>query len=269
MKTVQVYDPPMCCSTGLCGTDIDPALVQLCRAADASLSQKGVKVERYNLGQQPMAFVQNPTVKALLETEGVAALPLILVDGEIHLKGRYLTTTSARRFTRAALGRVQRGSREIAPLTRPTRRPRHATCFSPARAAWAKLRWPAPRPCSWPKPASGCCWSAPTRPRTSTKCSETTLGEQAHADSRRTGLHALNIDPEAAAAAYRERVVGPMRGLLPEAALRSMEEQLSGSCTVEIAAFDEFSGLIGNAGITRVTSTTSSSTPRRPGTRCG
>ncbi len=62
-----------------------------------------------------------------------------------------------------------------------------------------------------------------------------------------TGLSALNIDPVAAAEAYRERLIGPMRGLLPPAALRSMEEQLSGSCTVEIAAFDEFSGLIGNA----------------------
>ena len=61
-----------------------------------------------------------------------------------------------------------------------------------------------------------------------------------------SGLHALNIDPVAAAAAYRERLIGPVRGVLPVAALRSMEEQLSGSCTVEIAAFDEFSGLIGN-----------------------
>ncbi len=60
------------------------------------------------------------------------------------------------------------------------------------------------------------------------------------------GLDALNINPVEAAAAYRERLIGPVRGLLPEAALRSMEEQLSGSCTVEIAAFDEFSGLIGN-----------------------
>ncbi len=60
------------------------------------------------------------------------------------------------------------------------------------------------------------------------------------------GLEAMNINPVAAAAAYRARLIDPMRGLLPEAALRSMEEQLSGSCTVEIAAFDEFSGLIGN-----------------------
>jgi arsenite-transporting ATPase len=64
------------------------------------------------------------------------------------------------------------------------------------------------------------------------------------------GLFALNIDPEAAAAAYRERVVGPYRGILPEAALSSMEEQLSGACTVEIAAFDEFTKLLGDPAAT-------------------
>ncbi len=64
------------------------------------------------------------------------------------------------------------------------------------------------------------------------------------------GLFALNIDPEAAAAAYRERVVGPYRDILPEAAVNSMEEQLSGACTVEIAAFDEFTKLLGDAGAT-------------------
>src|SRR5688572_17058050 len=60
-------------------------------------------------------------------------------------------------------------------------------------------------------------------------------------------LFALNIDPEAAAQAYRERMVGPYRGVLPDAAVRSIEEQLSGACTVEIAAFDEFSKLLGDA----------------------
>lgn len=59
------------------------------------------------------------------------------------------------------------------------------------------------------------------------------------------GLAALNIDPAAAARAYRERLVGPYRGKLPEAIVRSMEEQLSGACTMEIAAFDEFSKLLG------------------------
>jgi arsenite-transporting ATPase len=64
------------------------------------------------------------------------------------------------------------------------------------------------------------------------------------------GLFALNIDPEAAAKAYRERVVDPYRGVLPDAAIASMEEQLSGACTVEIAAFDEFTKLLGDPGAT-------------------
>lgn len=64
------------------------------------------------------------------------------------------------------------------------------------------------------------------------------------------GLRALNIDPEAEAAAYRERVVGPYRDVLPAAAVASMEEQLSGACTTEIAAFDRFSALLGDPGAT-------------------
>ena len=61
------------------------------------------------------------------------------------------------------------------------------------------------------------------------------------------GLEALNIDPEEAARVYRERIVGPYRGKLPDSAVTSIEEQLSGACTVEIAAFDEFAKLLGNA----------------------
>ena len=65
-----------------------------------------------------------------------------------------------------------------------------------------------------------------------------------------TALMAMNVDPEKAAREYRERVVGPYRELLPEEALRSIEEQLSGACTIEIAAFDEFAKLLGDPGTT-------------------
>src|ERR1022692_527454 len=58
------------------------------------------------------------------------------------------------------------------------------------------------------------------------------------------GLYALNINPEAAAQAYRDRLVGPVRGVLPAETVKGMEEQLSGACTTEIAAFDEFTGLL-------------------------
>jgi len=80
---------------------------------------------------------------------------------------------------------------------------------------------------------------------------EVTLDASAKAVPRVPGLSALNIDPEDAARAYRDRVVGPYRGVLPAAAVASIEEQLSGACTVEIAAFDEFSKLLGDADATR------------------
>ncbi|WP_310597116.1 arsenical pump-driving ATPase [Aeromonas aquatica] len=72
----------------------------------------------------------------------------------------------------------------------------------------------------------------------------TTIGNHITAIAAVPGLSALEIDPPAAARAYRERIVGPVRGKLPESVVRSIEEQLSGACTTEIAAFDEFTALL-------------------------
>jgi hypothetical protein len=103
MKTIQVYDPAMCCSTGICGTNIDPDLVGFAGLL-AQLGLHGVKIERYNLGQTPMAFVQNPAVKALLESDGAEALPLVFWDGVVQLKGRYPTKVERPDWIRAASG---------------------------------------------------------------------------------------------------------------------------------------------------------------------
>jgi arsenite-transporting ATPase len=75
---------------------------------------------------------------------------------------------------------------------------------------------------------------------------ETALGQSPKAVSGVAGLDAMNIDPEEAARAYRERIVAPFRGVLPDAAVASIEEQLSGACTVEIASFNEFTRFIGH-----------------------
>lgn len=72
----------------------------------------------------------------------------------------------------------------------------------------------------------------------------TEIGNQITMITAVHGLSALEIDPQAAAQAYRERIVGPVRGKLPESVVRSIEEQLSGACTTEIAAFDEFTALL-------------------------
>ena len=73
---------------------------------------------------------------------------------------------------------------------------------------------------------------------------ETSIGNKITPIDNVSGLDAIEINPEQAAAVYRERIVGPMRGILPPDALRSIEEQLSGACTTEIAAFDEFTALL-------------------------
>ena len=107
MKIIQVYDPPMCCPTGICGTDINPDLVNFA-ALLAQLGTHGLKVERYNLGQQPMAFAENPTIKSLLQKDGTAALPVIFLDGGVYLRGRYPTAEERPVFFRAALGQVEK-----------------------------------------------------------------------------------------------------------------------------------------------------------------
>lgn len=86
--TVLVFDPAMCCSTGVCGPAIDPRLIQF--AADLEwLGECGVSVQRFNLAQQPGAFVEHAAVKQALETQGETALPLIVVDGQLKSTGTY------------------------------------------------------------------------------------------------------------------------------------------------------------------------------------
>jgi arsenite methyltransferase len=85
---LQVYDPAMCCSTGVCGPDVDSALARF--AADLKwLQDQGVIVERFNLAQSPMAFVENTMVKHALSDKGEAALPMLLVDGQVSSLGLY------------------------------------------------------------------------------------------------------------------------------------------------------------------------------------
>ena len=88
MKIIQIFDPALCCSTGVCGVDIDQALVSF--SADVAWAKpNGAQIERFNLAQQPSAFAENSAAKGFLERSGQEALPLILVNGEVALAGRY------------------------------------------------------------------------------------------------------------------------------------------------------------------------------------
>ncbi|MFN2426733.1 MAG: arsenite efflux transporter metallochaperone ArsD [Candidatus Binatia bacterium] len=88
MTTVHVFDPAMCCSSGVCGTSVDPRLARF--AADLDwLRSQGVAVERFNLSQQPAAFAADTEVKDALETKGEEALPLVKVNGDVRSIGTY------------------------------------------------------------------------------------------------------------------------------------------------------------------------------------
>jgi hypothetical protein len=97
MKIIQVFDPALCCSTGVCGVDVDQQLVSFSADVDWA-KQQGAQIERFNLAQQPMAFAENAVVKSFLERSGAEALPLILVDGEVALAGRYPNRTELARW---------------------------------------------------------------------------------------------------------------------------------------------------------------------------
>lgn len=90
MSKLQVFDPAMCCSTGVCGPSVDPSLARF--AADLEwLKSKGLQVERYNLAQEVAAFTSNPIVKVALNSKGSKCLPLLLLDGTIVAEGAYPT----------------------------------------------------------------------------------------------------------------------------------------------------------------------------------
>lgn len=85
---LQVFDPPMCCSTGVCGPEPDPALARF--SADLQWAEShGVPVERFSLTREPEAFVRTPAVADAFRRLSVAALPLVLVDGAIVSEGAY------------------------------------------------------------------------------------------------------------------------------------------------------------------------------------
>ncbi len=93
-KTVlKIYDPAMCCSSGVCGPSVDPVLTQFAATLKHIEAQPHIRVERYNLGQQPQAFVENASVKSMLGNGGDKELPFIFINDQFWLKGRYPAKT--------------------------------------------------------------------------------------------------------------------------------------------------------------------------------
>ncbi|WP_061860108.1 arsenite efflux transporter metallochaperone ArsD [Priestia megaterium] len=90
MKKVEIFDPAMCCSTGVCGPSVDPELTRVASAIFA-LKKTGFDITRYNLTSQPDKFVDQVEVNKILMDKGPDALPVVLVDAEVEKIGSYPT----------------------------------------------------------------------------------------------------------------------------------------------------------------------------------
>jgi hypothetical protein len=88
MKEMTIYEPAMCCPTGLCGVGVDPELLRI-SAVLGSLKKNGVEVQRFNLTNAPAEFVKNSEINELISAKGVRELPAVVLDGRIVITGRY------------------------------------------------------------------------------------------------------------------------------------------------------------------------------------
>lgn len=90
MKKMQIYDPAMCCPTGVCGPSVDKELIRISTIL-YNLKKNGITVERFNLSSTPQVYVDNETINSLLTGEGVEVLPVIVVEGEVMKTKGYPT----------------------------------------------------------------------------------------------------------------------------------------------------------------------------------
>lgn len=90
MKKMIIFDPAMCCSTGVCGPGVDKELLRMSTFIN-TLNKKEILIERYNLSSNPQIFVDNKEINEILNTKGMDALPVIMVDGIVIKEGGYPT----------------------------------------------------------------------------------------------------------------------------------------------------------------------------------
>lgn len=90
MKKMIIFDPAMCCSTGVCGPSVNPELLRIATILN-NLKSNGILIERYNLTNNPQIFVDNKTINELLMKQGVNVLPVTMVGGKVVKKGSYPT----------------------------------------------------------------------------------------------------------------------------------------------------------------------------------
>lgn len=98
MSKIEIFDPAMCCSTGVCGPSVDKELLRVATTIN-NLTKRGADIVRHNLTSEPQAFVDNQTVNELLNSKGVDVLPITFVDGEIVKTNTYLTNAEFAKYS--------------------------------------------------------------------------------------------------------------------------------------------------------------------------
>ncbi|TFD47726.1 arsenite efflux transporter metallochaperone ArsD [Cryobacterium frigoriphilum] len=113
MAQIEIFEPGLCCGTGICGVDVDQSLVTVSADLDW-LRAQGAPVTRFNLAQEPLAFVDNELVRAFVHTVGQDGLPLTLVDGMTALTGRYPSRAELAKWAGIAAGGQDAASKNAA-----------------------------------------------------------------------------------------------------------------------------------------------------------
>lgn len=108
MKKVEIFDPAMCCSTGVCGPSIDPELLRLATVINF-LKEKGIIIKRYGLANEPQDFIANKVINDILQKEGANILPVTLIDGEIAKTKEYPTNEELSSWLEVELSIKQQG----------------------------------------------------------------------------------------------------------------------------------------------------------------
>lgn len=106
MKKIEIFDPAMCCSTGVCGPSVNPELIRVAAVVE-NLKKEGIDITRHNLSSEPQAFVQNTIVNTELNEKGTEVLPITVVDGIIVKESGYLTNKEFAEYLKIDIDKVQ------------------------------------------------------------------------------------------------------------------------------------------------------------------
>ncbi|HET9909931.1 MAG TPA: arsenite efflux transporter metallochaperone ArsD [Anaerolineales bacterium] len=225
LTDVEFFDPPMCCPTGLCGPTTDQTLLDVSQTIRA-LQQDNYRVERYQMASNPNAFLGNAEVMQHVRQKQLQALPIIVVRGKVIKVGAYPSEKEIRgaldgtgdKMTQfiffSGKGGVGKTSMACAHAVRYADEGRRTLIVTT-------------------DPASNLA-----------DVFEQEIGHHVTPISGVPNLSAMEIDPDEATREYIDRAMSPIRGAFPPQLVQVMEEQMSGPCTAEVAAFDRFTDFL-------------------------